>query len=192
MKRPSIDGLWGAFKNFAIVFSFAINFVLLMTLLLSSQLVLPIKNEIAEPLVDGLHSNFIAMDEATIRATIPVSTNVPVSFPLAIENTRGTVVLAEPVPLNVPAAFILPGTGGQINGTVVMTLPQGTVLPVDISMVVQVETNIPIVLDVPVIIPLSQTELHSPFANMRFLLEPYVEILDETPDTFSEIFAPNS
>ena len=70
-----------------------------------------------------------------------------------------------------------------------MTLPQGTVLPVDITLLVQVETEVPIVLDVPVIIPLSQTELHQPFSNLRFLLEPYVLLLDDTPDTWSEAFS---
>ena len=80
-----VDRLWKAFKNFAIIFSFAINFVLLIALLLTWRFILPAKNLIAEPLVDGLHSNFIGMDAATIRATIPVSANVPVSFPLAIE-----------------------------------------------------------------------------------------------------------
>jgi len=187
-----VDRLWDGFKNFAIVFSFVVNFVLVVVLIVTLRLLLPIKNQVAEPLVDGLHNNFILMDDATIQATIPVSTNVPVSFPLDIDNTPGTVVISEPTPLVVPATFTFPGSGGQINGTVALTLPQGTVLPVDITVTVPVETEVPIVLDVPASIPLSQTELHAPFSNLRYLLEPYVLLLDDTPDTWAEALSPNS
>jgi hypothetical protein len=184
--------LWNAFKNFAIVFSFVVNFILVVVLLFVVRFALTIKNQIAEPMVDGLHSNFVAMDEATINATIPVSANVPVSFPLAIENTRGSVVIAEPTPLNVPATFTFPANGGQIRGMVALTLPQGTVLPVDITVTVPVHTEVPIVLDVPATIPLNQTELHTPFSNLRYLMEPFVFLLDDTPDTWAEALSPSS
>lgn len=186
MKKTFLANMWNAYKNFAIIFSFAVNFVLIIVLLLILPLILPAKNQIVEPLLDGLHSNFIAMDDATIRATIPVSANVPIAFVLPIQNSPAVVVLSEPVPLNVPASFTFPGSGGQINGRVALTLQTGTVLPVTINMTVPVETEIPIVLDVPAIIPMSQTELHDPFNNLRLLLEPYVLLIDNTPDTWSE------
>lgn len=182
--------MWNAFKNFAIVFSFIMNFVLLVVVVLTVRYALTIKNQIAEPLVDGLHGNFVAMDTATIQATIPVSTNVPVSFPLDLDNTPGTVVISEPTPLTVPATFTFPANGGQIRGTVALTLPQGTVLPVDITMTVPVQTEVPIVLDVPASIPLNQTELHDPFSNLRYLFEPYVLLLDDSPDTWAEAVFP--
>lgn len=189
MFNLSLAGLWKAFKNFAIVFSFVINLILLIALALTYRYALTVKSQLAEPLVDGLHNNFVALDNATINATIPVSTNVPVSFPLALENTRGTVIIAEPTPLVAPATFTFPGGGGRINGTVSTTLPQGMVLPVDISVVVPVETEVPIVLDVPANIPLSQTELHTPFSNLQYLFEPYVALLDDSPDTWAEAFS---
>ena len=116
MTLPNLSELWTAYKNFAIVFSFLVNFVLVIVLLLVLQLLLPITSGIVEPLVDGLHGNFVAMDQATIRATIPVSANVPIAFPLPIENTRASVVIAEPVPLNTQPYSRFPAQVGRSTG----------------------------------------------------------------------------
>jgi hypothetical protein len=40
---------------------------------------------------------------------------------------------------------------------------------------------------VDVTIPLSETELHAPFVNLRDLLEPYVRLLDNLPSDWSDV-----
>ncbi|MDX1614022.1 MAG: hypothetical protein R3300_06900, partial [Candidatus Promineifilaceae bacterium] len=50
---------WQAFKNFAILFSFAMNLVLLLAILLLGPLLLPTLNQVALPLVGGLNHSFV-------------------------------------------------------------------------------------------------------------------------------------
>jgi hypothetical protein len=180
-----IRNFWTAFRNFATLFSFIINFVLILVLLGVVQQIYMIKNGIAEPLIDGLHSNFVGLDEATIITTIPVDDTITIDFDLTIDQET-TVVLTEAVPLSANAAFALPGGGGTINGTVNLNLPIGLALPVQLNMTVPVVQDIPISLSVPVNIPLNQTQLHQPFVNLRDLFDPFVRALDNLPSSWEE------
>ncbi|MBZ0304452.1 MAG: hypothetical protein K8I82_00155 [Anaerolineae bacterium] len=177
---------WKAFRNFAIIFSFIMNFVLVVILLIVVREIFIIKNGIAEPLIDGLHSNFVGMDEANITTTIAVEDTIIIDFDLPISQNT-TVILTSPVPLSASAAFALPGGGGTINGQVNLSLPVGLELPVQLNMVVPVEQEIPISLSVPVDIPLNETELHAPFVNLKNLLEPYVRSLDNLPQDWDKV-----
>lgn len=180
-----IRNFWNGFKNFAIIFSFIMNFVLLVALLIVVQQIFLIKNGIAEPLIDGLHKNFVGLDEAVIIRTVPVDDEITIDFPLLIN--QGTVVtLNEAVPLSASATFALPGGGGTINGAVSLDLPVGLELPVQLNLPVQVTQDIPVVLDVGVEIPLNETQLHQPFVNLRNLFEPFVRSLDNLPEEWEE------
>jgi hypothetical protein len=177
---------WNSFKTVALLISFTINMVLLIVLLIVLMQIFQIKNGILEPLIDGLHSNFVGMDEATIYRTIEVNDQIPVVFDLPL-NQSTNVVLTQDVPIAASATFTLPGGGGVINGRVDIVLPSGLVLPVQLNMMVPVDTNIPINLPVDVAIPLSETQLHTPFVNLRDLLEPYVRILDNLPSNWGDV-----
>ena len=180
-----IRGFWNAFRNFAILFSFITNFVLIVVLLVVVREIFLIKNGIAEPLIDGLHANFVGLDTATIDTTIPVNDTIDIGFTLPI-NQETTVVLTEAVPLSANTSFNL-GEFGSINGTVSLNLPVGLALPVQLSMDVPVSATIPIALDVAVQIPLKDTQLHQPFVNLRDLFEPFVRALDNLPDDWNEV-----
>jgi len=160
-KRP-----WDAFKTFAIIFSFIMNFVLLLVLLIVGGLIIPIVNDIVEPIVGGLNDSFVDMSEATIEQEIDIDTTMPISFTLPLEQET-IVTLTEPVPLSVFAQFTLPGGGGNINGNVNLTLPEGLQLPVFIDTDVAVDQEIPVQMTVPVEIPLAETELGGPFFTLR-------------------------
>lgn len=177
---------WNSFKTVAILFSFVLNFVLLVVLLIVLMQLFQIKNGILEPLVDGLHRNFVGLDEAVIERSITVDDEIPVVFDLPL-NQRTNVVLVEDVPLMASASFTLPGGGGVINGRVDIVLPRDLVLPVQLNMMVPVDTDIPVNLLVDVKIPLNETQLHYPFDNMRSLLEPYVRVMDHLPDNWGEV-----
>lgn len=187
---------WQAFKTFAILFSFTVNVILLIVLLLVAPLIIPIVDSIAKPIVGGLNSSFIDMSDASIVRTIQVEDEMPISFTLPLEATTD-VVLAEAVPLNIPARFILPGGGGSINGNVALNLPQGLVLPVELELEVPVDQQIPVALDVVVEIPLQETELGAPFNTLRSLFEPLNNLLIKLPSSNDELIdrvrsSPNS
>lgn len=189
MKKTIWDGKpWQAFKTFAIIFSFTINFVLILVLLVAAPIILPIVNDIAKPIVGGLSDSFVEMKDASIIRTIPVNDEIPIEFTLPLEETTN-VVLSEAVPLNnLPAQFILPSAGGSINGQVSIELPKGLILPVELSLEVPVEQTIPISLDVQVEIPLDETELGTPFGTLQSLFQPLDKLLNGLPSSNEELF----
>lgn len=177
---------WNSFKTVAIIFSFVLNLVVVIVLLLVIMQIFQIKNGILEPLIDGLHANFVGLDEAVIETQVEVNDQIPVQFDLPLDQTTN-VILTEDVPLAASATFTLPGGGGVINGRVDIVLPRDLVLPVKLSMIVPVDTQIPVVLPVDVSIPLRDTQLHEPFDNLRALLEPYVRVIDNLPSRWRDV-----
>src|SRR5205814_10677651 len=82
----AIKGWWNGFKNFAILFSFIANFVLVIVLLFVVLLIFQIKNGIAEPLLVGLHSSFVGLDEARILTTIKVDDTIHFNDHIFVKN----------------------------------------------------------------------------------------------------------
>ncbi len=183
-RRLSARGLWHAFKNVAIVFSFTVNLALVVALLLFvGWLLFPIKTDIVEPLLSDLQEAVDALGDATIVRTIPIDQRVPISFTLPLEQPT-VVVLSEDVELVRPATFYLPGGGGAINGTVVLNLPKGLGLPVMLDLDVPVRNEIPVQFPVDVSIPLKETELNQVVIQLNDVLGPIREYLDQLPDGF--------
>ncbi len=175
---------WDAFKNLAIIFSFTVNFVLVVVLLLVLGWVLfPAKTDVVEPMLDNLQGAVNALDDATIFRTISIDEQVPVSFTLPL-NQPTTVVLSKDVELVRPATFFLPGGGGSINGTVVLNLPTGLELPILLDLDVPVNNVIPVKFPVKVTIPLKETELNQVVVELNNVLEPVRKLLDDLPDGF--------
>ncbi len=177
---------WDAFKTFAILFSFALNLTLVIILLAVAGLIIPIVNDIVEPIVGGLNDSFVEMSEATIEQDITIDTTMPISFTLPLEQST-VVILTEDVPLSVPAKFILPGGGGQINGQVTIVMPTGLQLPVAMNMEVPVDQTIPVSMVVPVEIPLDKTELGGPFFKLRALFGPLNDMIKNLPSSNEEV-----
>ncbi len=182
----ALKAIGGSIKNFMILFSFIVNLVLVVVLIVLGLTIFEIKNQIAAPLVSGLHSSFVGLDQATIDWTIPVRADVPVNLDIALQQNTA-VVLTAPVPLNVTANITLPGVGVLNNANVALTLPQGLVLPVALNLNVPVRDSLPIALDVRAVIPLDQTQLHDPFANLQLMFDPLARILTNLPDGFDQV-----
>lgn len=179
---------WRAFKTIALFFSFAMNLILLVVLLVAAPLIIPVIADIAGPLVGGLNRSFVDMNSATIQRTIHVDDSLDIEFVLPLE-TETMVVVSEEVPLNgVPARFVLPDGGGAINGLVYLSLPEGLSLPVELDLDVPVKNTIPVQLEVAVDIPLSETELGDPFDRLQGLFEPLDELLKGLPADNDELF----
>ncbi|MBI1277276.1 MAG: hypothetical protein GC179_04020 [Anaerolineaceae bacterium] len=187
------------FWRFMIVFSFIVNIILVVVLLVLGLTIFDIKKNIAQPLIEGLHSSFVGLNNATIDWTIPVHDTIHVdraqaqldtSIPINVPET--VVTLTQPVPLTVSANIVAPGltvTGASVN----LTLPAGTRLPVSLGFDLPVQQAATVSLDVPVdlnvraVIPLNQTQIHDPVENLRLLFEPLVRALGNLPDNFDQV-----
>ena len=178
---------WQAFKTFAILFSFTVNFVLIIVLLVVAPLILPIVGDIAVPIVGGLNQSFEDMGDATIVRTIEVKDEIPISFTLPLEEST-IVTTTAVVELNEPATFILPGNGGLIRGQVELDLPMQLALPVELKLDVPVDQQVPVELLVDVEIPLDETELGQPFGQLQALFTPLDRLLRGLPGSNQELF----
>ncbi|MCB9437889.1 MAG: hypothetical protein H6673_13010 [Anaerolineales bacterium] len=176
-----------AFYNFAVFFSFIMNFVLVIVLIVVVQQIFMIKNGIAEPLIDGLHGSFVGLNDAVIVTQIPVNDSIPIDFDLTVEDNTVVTLTDDVVINNVPAVFFISGGGGTITGAVNITLPEGAQLPVSLKLIVPVEQTIPIAINVPVNIPLEDTELSPAFQELRLLFEPFVLALDNLPSNWNDV-----
>ncbi len=177
------------FWTIASAMSFTVNIVLLIALLLAFQklkqipivtqslkqpsLIPGMATNISSSLLGGLYTNFVKMDEANIRTTIHVEKEIPVQFSLNVSGPTN-VTLSQAVTIH--GALVTVNTGGLniVNARATIVLPKDTLLPIDIqNLVVPVDQKVPAVLDVPVNIPLNQTELHEPFVGLQKVVEPW-------------------
>ncbi|HHN93878.1 MAG TPA: hypothetical protein ENK17_03845 [Anaerolineae bacterium] len=204
-----IKSFWAAFRETAIVFSFVVNFVLVVALLILGvpglRLAFALKTGLVEPLLDDLDAAFVSLGEAEIDTTIPINEPIPIRFDLPLDQDMPInfqleleqdtdVILQQPVPLNLPAQFNLPGGGGVINGYVSLSLPAGTNLPVHLSMVIPVSETIPVQMTVPVSetvpvqmtvpvrIKLGEAGLDPAVQQLRGVFKPLREQIDKLPD----------
>ncbi|MBN1261326.1 MAG: hypothetical protein JXB35_11680 [Anaerolineae bacterium] len=187
-KQPRRFNFWEAFKNIAILFSFIVNFVLIIILLLTPEPLFMAKTDIAEPLLADLDAAFAALGETNIETTVSIDDEIPVVFDLPL-NQSTNVILVEEVPLVVPATFSL-GPHGTIYGTVSLNLPVGLTLPIALNMSVPVNTTVPVVMTVPVEINLNTAGMGPAITQLRGVFSPIQETLRELPDSPQEILNP--
>lgn len=183
-----IDKVGPAFWTVTSLVSLLVNVVLIVLLLSLGKQLFALKSLVEGQLLGGLYQNFVMMDQAHIRTTIPVTTEVPAKFDLPL-NTTTVVKLTADTPLvnatiyelNAGNALYIPRANTNI------VLPAGTELPVQLDLVVPVDQKIPVALNVNVDIPLNQTELHQPFVGLQKVVEPYYQYLDSLPDSWDEV-----
>jgi hypothetical protein len=193
-----------AFWTIASVISMTINVVVLIALLLvlkvlgGPQETLSLAQDQAAGLLGGLHQNFVKMDAAHIKTEIHVAKEIPVQFTLNVSGPTNVTLSRDVV---IDGALVTVQTGGLniVNARARIVLPVGTLLPINIeNLVVPVDQKVLAELDVPVDIPLNQTELHEPFVGLQKVVEPYYCFLEPNltvnginvcPPT-SNIFAP--
>jgi hypothetical protein len=173
-----------AFWTIASIMSITVNIILLAVLLVLLQMLGRIQTlgtygtDQVSGLLGGLYTNFVKMDQASIRTSIHVEKEIPVQFSLNVSGPT-TVTLSQPVTIR--GATVWVQTGGlnirDANATIV--LPQGVQLPVNIeNLVVPVDQKVLAELDVPVDIPLNQTELHEPFVGLQKVVEPWYCLIE--------------
>lgn len=174
------------FWTIASILSLVVNLILIVVIIVLAGQIFKVKSILTDQLIGGLYNNFVLMDQASIRTTIPVTTQVPAKFDLPLE-TDTTVTLTEDT--QIKAATVSLSTGGLViyNAPTDIILPAGTVLPIHLNLVVPVDQQIPVELNVAVDIPLNQTDLHAPFVGLQQVLDPYYSMLKALPGSWEEI-----
>lgn len=167
--------------------SLLINIVLIVIIILLGKQLFTIKKLVNDQLIGGLYGNFVSMDEAHIKTTIPVKTNVPAKFDLPLK-TKTIVKLTADTPISSAKVSLYGGFVTIANAPTDIVLPAGTELPVELDLTVPVDQQIPVELMVNVDIPLNQTELHQPFTGLQQVLGPYYNILNQMPNSWAEVF----
>jgi hypothetical protein len=180
--HPDKEKVRVAYWNVTGTISLIINAVLIAALIILSRMVFQL-GQMAnkELLFNGFYVNFGKLDAAHIRATIQVNQQIPISFPLTI-NQQTAVTLTQDTRIDNTDVVIHSGILNINAQDATVTLPAGTVLPIQLNMVVPVQASIPIALTVPVDIPLSQTELHEPFSDLQATLEPFIAMIYQKTD----------
>lgn len=178
---------WNAFRNFAIIFSFAANIFFIVLLIAGTSLILPAIKDIAAPMVSGVNQSFADLNQAHIVRKIEIDEELPIQFDVPL-STATEVTILEAVPMAVPTNFVLPGGGGTINGTVYFDLPPGTVLPVQLDLEVPVNETVPVKLAVDVDIPIEETELDDPFGDLQSIFGPLDDLLKRLPSDNRDVY----
>jgi hypothetical protein len=168
-----------AFWTIASVISLTVNVILLIVLLMMVQMRSALQQtatEQASGLLGGLYTNFVKMDQATIATNIPVDANIPLDIVVPVQATtqirlaEAAVIENAHVQINTPSL--------TLNARAVVTLPAETPLTVRLDFPLPVQDTIPVHLDVPVKIPLNETELHEPFVGLQEVVEPWYCLIE--------------
>ncbi len=175
------------------VISLVVNLILIVIVIALARDLFVLKNTVADPLINGLYTNFQKMDTAHIQSTILVSDTIkvvdtiPVVFNLPLDQDT-EVVLTENTDIG--------NTTVYLNGVGVptpITLPKGTPLKIHLSLTVPVNQmlpvtlNVPVKLKVPVDIALNQTQLHEPFTGLQEVVGPYKAIMAGLPSSKNKL-----
>ena len=189
----SSDSPWDAsrenrsrFKNFWSILSITLNVILVITVIILAINLFTWK-KVLEDMVGGLYYNFILMDQATIESTVEVDADMPVQFELPLKQET-TVRLTKVTEIDGARVTLRTGGLNIVNAPADIVLSEGTILPVELDLVVPVNTTIPVQISVPVNIPLKETELHAPFVGLQDVVSPIYWWLDNLPDSWGEIF----
>jgi hypothetical protein len=168
-----------AFWTIASVISLTVNIILIIILLLAWQMLDQVGTlqsygvGKASGLLGGLYDNFVKMDQANITTSIHVEKDIPVQFSLNVSGPTN-VTLSQPVTISGAAVSVQTGGLNIRDANATIVLPAGVVLPIIIeNLVVPVDQKVLAVLDVPVDIPLDQTELHEPFVGLQQVVRPW-------------------
>lgn len=165
--------------KFMIYTSFAVNVILLLVLLAVGYQLFIAKAGLGplKPTIGKLMSTIDGLQNATIRASVPLNEQLPISLMVPVSQET-QVRVTQPVPLQVPASIVFPGGGGNLNASVALNLPEGLTLPIYLSMTIPLNSSVPVSLTVPVNIPLKDTELGPQFGNLKELVQPLADLVN--------------
>ncbi|MBM3152886.1 MAG: hypothetical protein FJZ96_11925, partial [Chloroflexi bacterium] len=158
--------------------SLIVNILLIAVLALLGRERFFLKQLLVGDVLGGMYVNFGRLDQAHIRREILVQDTIQVSFPLTINQVTEVVLVAD-TPVTGATVSLVTGGLEIVRAPSNIILPAGTRLPVQLSLVVDVNQAVPVSLTVLVDIPLSETELHEPFTALQKTIEPFIRAFYE-------------
>ena len=163
-----------AFWTVTGLLSLIVNGILIAVLLIALRMIGMLQltnNDTTANLLGGLYTNFEKMDQASIVTNIPVDTQIPLSLNVPVQKTTEIVFAQDVV---IPDAKVRINTSAlNIDAPADITLPAGTKVNIILNFDLPVQDTLPIHVDVPVNIPLSQTDLHEPFTGLQEVVKPF-------------------
>jgi hypothetical protein len=169
---PLLGRLGPIFWTVSGAIALLIALILLVATIVIASNAMRVTAQINEHLVGNLYDSFVAMDEASIKTTIPIQTEVPAKFDVLLD-TMTTVNLSEDVYITSATVSLTTGGLSITNAPTNIILPEGTELPIHLVLTVPVDEMIPVEMLVDVDIPLAETELHDPFVKLQRTIQPY-------------------
>jgi hypothetical protein len=162
-----------AFWTVTGLLSLIVNGVLIAVMVIMLRMVVDLRttaNDAGSNLIGGLYTNFEKMDRASIVTSIPVDAQIPLNLNVPVQKTTEITLMQDAV---ISGARVRINTASiNIDAPANVTLPAGTKLAVGLNFDLQVQDTIPIHVDVPVNIPLAQTDLHVPFSGLQDVIRP--------------------
>lgn len=163
--------LFPAFWTAASLASLAFNLILLGLLLALVRSIGGLDpGTVGSGVLGGLYANFERMDQAHIKAVIPVQTAIPLSISIPVQTTTGIVLAQDVVIRN--ARVRISTASFNIDSPAEVTLPAGTALNVVLDFSLPVAQDVPVSLNIPVDIALKDTELHPAIRGLQDTLRP--------------------
>lgn len=168
-----------AFWTVTGILSLVVNGILLALLLYLGSVFYSVQltaGDVSSNILSGLYTNFEKMDRASIKTTIPVDAQIPLDLTVPVQTTTRIRTAEDTVIKN---ARVRINTGAvDIDAPAEVTLPSGTELTVELNFGLGVRDAIPVHLEVPVNIPLAQTDLHVPFVGLQDVIKPLYCIVE--------------
>jgi len=171
--------------------SFVVNLVLLIVVIVLAGVLISYHDQSGNILNFAANNVSELQDVVTQLEGATIKTTIPLSQPLSLAG-KGIFVpvdqitevrLTQPVPLVLSGADIDLGGGNRLRAdNINLTLPEGTPLQIALKMNIPLDSvTIPVQLDVPVSIPLAETELGPQFrrlgAIVHHLADPFTPLL---------------
>lgn len=122
-------------------------------------------------MLEGLYTNFDRMDQAHIRTTIPVQSNIPLNLTVPVQTTTNITLARD---ASIPGAHVKINTPlFNIDAPASVTLPAGTSLEVGLDFDLPLQTEVPVSISVPVDIAVENTELHPAIIGLQDTIRPF-------------------
>jgi hypothetical protein len=179
-RNTRLTSFWKAL----ILTSFLINLVLIFVVLLLVGFIIQWQSQIGGTIggVQGFARNNVAelrsvvagLEGASIKTNIPLdSVTIPIKLDVPV-NQETTVELTEAAQVVVEGADIDLGLSGRLRANVNLLLPVGTKLKIRLNLNIPIDQPLPLKgqgVEVPVVIPLKETELGPQFRRLGELVD---------------------
>lgn len=177
VKTPKTGvGIW----KFAALLSFVVNILFLAFMVVIGTRLFSFKTAVAEPLLEGVYNAVGQMDDIEVQTEVKVMSDIPVAFDIDMQ--RDTILTLSQ-PTRVEGAYLsIRSATFSVDAPSTIDLPIGTQLPITMDLTIPVNTTIPVELTVPVELVLSESDLQPAIQAIQDLVEPYRQLLGETPD----------